>query len=475
MKIVVPPIRRLPPLVRQAGLVCCLLLDSSGNLSAEGFRILDQSAAATGQGAAFAAQANDASAVHFNPAALVRLPGIHVTFGSLLLGGHIDFHPLSGDPVQGDFGGSLVNPPPSSFFLTANLGSIGFSSLGHMAVGLGVHSPFGNLTNYPKDSSLSTVTRSSALPLLDIKPTVAVDLNEFLSMGFGLDIYTFSGLFGEGHVEVQQDGQDLTTTGIATAGDEIELNGTDTAIGYNVSFLFTPLRNPQGHPLINFAFVYRSQTELHLQGSFINHTRQTSLNAMTELNLPQIVTVGIAVWPTRTILQEWKCELDVDYADWTSFQNLDVTLSNGLILPKPKNWQNSYTVMLGTEYKLLTLPTLPNWEVAVRGGYVYGDSPVPEKTFSPDVPDATYQALSVGLGIWCKPGSQFLGLIACGNHVTESWGLTGIGLDLAFQALLYQTRDIHNNIDPLRRVNGTWDTTIYVGAVNLHMIFDRSS
>ena len=62
----------------------------------EGFRILDQSASATAQGGAFAAQADDPSAVHYNPAAITDLPGLQMTAGTLLVNGGIDFRPILG-------------------------------------------------------------------------------------------------------------------------------------------------------------------------------------------------------------------------------------------------------------------------------------------------------------------------------------------------------------------------------------------
>ena len=465
--------RRLPFMSLPAVIVCALIVHLPNVALAEAFRILDQSAAATGQGTAFAAQADDASAVYFNPAAMTQLSGIQFTMGTLLVGGQFDFQPTSGSSVQGDLGGPVANPPPSNFFVTANLGSLGVPSLNHVTVGLGLNTPFGNLTRYPNNVPLSTVITSSAFPLLDIKPTVAIELNKFFSLGFGLDIYTFSSLFGEGQVELQQvAGADLAATGLALLGDQVELNGTDTAIGYNVSLLLTPLRNRLGQPLLNFAFIYRSHTELNLEGKFINHTQGTALGAMAELNLPQVVTVAMAVWPVRTSQREWKVELDLDYSDWTSFKNLDVTLSNGFVIPRPKDWQNSYTLMLGTEYKLFHPTLLPHWELAIRGGYVYAESPVPERTFSPDVPDANYNALSIGLGFLCKNHGLLLGFIECGNNASGKLGITGIGLDLAYQALLYQTRNIQNNVDSLGRVNGTWDTTIHVGALNLRMNFE---
>lgn len=194
--------------------------------------------------------------------------------------------------------------------------------------------------------------------------------------------------------------------------------------------------------------------------------------AKATLNLPQVMTAGLAVWPIRNTQREWKVEFDFDFADWTSFNNLNVGLSNGLTLPKPRNWDPAYLYMLGTEYKLIGPAQLPHWDVAFRGGYVFSDSPVPETTFKPDVPDSNYHAVSMGLGLLCTKQGQFLGFIRCGNDGTTFLGTTAIGIDLAYQAIIYQQRGISKNDDP--RVNGVWETLIHVAALNLRTNFELS-
>lgn len=459
--------------ILQASFLLLILLGLNTSARAEAFRILDQSAAATAQGTAFAAQADEPSAVYFNPAAMTQLPGIQMTFGTLLVNGDISYTSSTGGTVEGDFGSTIANPPPSNFFVTANLGDLGFSSFKYVTLGFGVNSPFGNLTNYPTSGSLSQVLSSSASPLIDFKPTLAMELNEYLSVGVGIDIYTFLPLVGEGHVELQQTaGPEFTgiLLALGSPGDRIELNGTDTSLGYNFSFLLTPFRNSQGKPLMNIAMVYRSGTELHLKGQFLNKTQGFALDATATLNLPQIVTTGIAVWPIRNAQREWKVEFDFDYVDWTSFKNLDIALSNGFPLAKPRNWKPAHLFMLGTEYKLFNPAQLPHWEVAFRTGYVYSDSPVPETTFKPDVPGSDYHAYSVGFGFLCTDRGLFLGFIRCGNDGATFLGTTAIGIDFAYQAIAYNARGINTNDDP--RVNGLWDTLIHVGALNLRTNFE---
>ena len=168
--------------------------------------------------------------------------------------------------------------------------------------------PFGSLTRWPNDGPFSTATTFSTLPLLDIKPTLAYKTTENLSLGLGADIYTFTGLFGEGHAERQS----VWPGGLGIpAGSKVELSGKDTAAGFNASMLYTALRNTDGKPLANIGIVYRSQATLHLSGALLANGAKIS-DARATLVLPQVITGAIAIWPVRTREREWKLEMDVD-------------------------------------------------------------------------------------------------------------------------------------------------------------------
>ena len=364
--------RLLFPALLGTPLAFCLALVFALPACGEGFRILDQSASATAQGSAFAAQADDPSAVYYNPAAMADLPGLQMTAGTLLVNGNIDFTPQSGQPIKGDFGGTFADPPPSTFFVTARISHPDFM-VDSVALGLGVYAPFGNITSYPTDSAIAPVLTRAASPIIDLTPTLAFRLNPAFALGGGLDIYTFSGLFGAGQVELQQTADDLVGLGSIVdgisfgAGDEVELTGDDTALGYHASLLWTPLRNTREQPLVNVAVVYHSQATLNLTGQLLNKSTGMAVGAAADLPLPQVITLGVATWPLRDAQREWKVETDLDYADWTSFDNLDVTLANGAMLPRPRNWERSYVVKAGTEYKWMEPEWLPHWNVAVRG------------------------------------------------------------------------------------------------------------
>lgn len=430
---------------------------------AEAFRILPQGASAIGQGNAFTAQADDPSAIHYNPAGMTQLQGMQVLLGTTLVGGSVSYISPSGSSIQGDVGGTIAVPPPSNMYLTANLKDMGLEAFGDPVVGVGVTSPFGLNIRYPNEAPFSSTVTTAQLPLLDIKPTIAIKLTDQLSVGLGADLYTFASFIGEGHFE-----QKFNNPGIPgiPVGTPLEINGKDTAAGFNVSLLYTPIRNAQGKPLVNIGVVYRSQATLHLEGDFLVNGAQVAKTDFT-LVLPQVYSGGIAIWPVRNAHREWKLELDLDYIGWKSLDNLDVRLSNGATLPFPQNWRNSYMVMVGTEHRWLQVEHLPDWEIALRGGYIRSQTPIPEATFNPTVPESDFNAISVGLGLLCKKKAAFLGLFSCGSM--GSGGRGAMGLDIAYQVQLYEWRTISNNVNPI--VDGKYRTILHVGAINFRVIF----
>lgn len=425
----------------------------------DAFRLPYQGTAAAGQAEAFAAQADDPSALFYNPAGLTQVRRLQIYAGTNLVGGDVTFTSPTGAAVRGDLGGSVAFPPPSHFYITANLKDLGFHALGRMTVGLGLNSPYGLNVRYPNDGPFSTAVTSANLPLLDIKPTLAYKITDMFSIGLGADIYTFASFIGQGHFELKSN----LAPGVST-----ELNGGGTTAGFNASALFTPLRNADGKPLVNLGIVYRSQAILPLQGQFLVNGA-VAADAKTTVVLPQVLTGAIAIWPIRDQTREWKLEYDMDFVGWNAFRSLDVRLSNGTFTQTPANWKTIYSLSLGTEYKWLALESLPSWEIALRGGYQLSHTPIPASTFNPAIPDANWHIFAVGLGLLCKEQGRFLGFMNCGTSESGFMAMKAIGLDLAFEAAVFEDRAISGNINP--SVNGTYETTLYIGSASLRLMF----
>ena len=436
-----------------------------GMAAAQVPRIQGQGAAASAMGNAFAAQADDPSALHYNPAGMTQLQGLQFMAGALIAGGSTDFTSPTGVTAKGDRNGTVAWPPPAHTYITANLKDLGLTALGDLSAGIGLTVPFGSLTRWPNDGPFRTATTFNTLPLLDIKPTLAYKATENLSLGLGADIYTFSGLFGEGHAERQS----IWPGGLGIpAGSKVELSGKDTAAGFNASLLYTALRNADGKPLANIGIVYRSQATLHLSGALLANGAKVS-DARATLVLPQIITGAIAIWPVRTSEREWKLEMDVDYVGWKSVRNLDVTLGNGVTIAQPQNWRSTYAVMLGTEYKWLALESLPNWEVALRAGYTNQQNQMPDLTFDPGIPSADLHIVGGGIGLLCKEQGSFLGLMRCGDLGVGSLKPKAIGIALSLQAGIYEDRTVSGNRN--LTVDGTYRTILYNGSVSIRVIY----
>lgn len=430
-----------------------------GIASAQVPRIQGQGTAASAMGNAFSAQADDPSALHYNPAGMMQLQGIQFMAGALFAGGSTNFTSPTGATARGDRNGSAAWPPPSHLFITANLKDIGLTSLGDFTAGIGVTVPFGSLTRWPNDGPFKTATTFNTLPLLDIKPTLAYKMTENLSLGLGADIYTFTGLIGEGQLEKHS---------ISSAGVKTELAGKDTAAGFNASLLYTALRNPDGKPVANIGLVYRSQATLHLTGALLNDGAKVS-DASSTFVLPQIITGAMAIWPVRTSEREWKLELDVDYVGWKSVRNLDVTLGTGTTIAKPQNWTNTYALMVGTEYRWLALESLPHWDVALRAGYTNQQNQMPDLTYDPGIPSSDLHSVGGGIGLLCKEQGSFLGLMRCGDLGVGWLKPKAIGLDLSYQAAFYEDRTVVGNRNPT--VNGTYQTMLHNGSLSIRVIY----
>ena len=430
---------------------------------AQALRFQPQGANAAAQGNAFAAQADDASAIHYNPAGLTQVEGAQAIFGTALMGGSIKYKGPGGADTRGDFGGSTVFPPPSHTYLSANLGSLGLTSLSRVTMGLGLTTPFGLNTRYPVSGPFNTAATSATLPLLDIKPTIAVKVTDDLSIGLGADIYTFAGFIGEGQAEQHQVGAGVS--GIP-AGASVELSGKGTGVGMNASVLYIPIRNDDGKPMASVGFVYRSQAVLPLRGALLVNGTKVA-DASTSIAFPPIYTGAMAVWPVRTSEREWKLECDVDFVVWKSYKDLNIYLANGTTFPQPRQWRTVQVLSVGSEYKWLGPAWLPRWDVAVRMGYTRTEDPVPDLTFNPATISLASNTLSLGAGFLCKQGGQFLGAIPCGGE-SALWP-KGIGLDIAYQEWFYESRTVSGNVNPT--VNGTYHALVHLGTFSLKFLF----
>jgi len=157
----------------------------------------------------------------------------------------------------------------------------------------------------------------------------------------------------------------------------------------------------------------------------------------------------------------------VDFVRWRSLRNANVEFSNGAVLQDPLHWHNTVSVGLGTEYRWRDSVTSP-YETALRAGYFYSMAAVPNQNFTPVVPDMNAHILSAGLGFTCRGPARVIGM-PCSSDENGMLPLRAFGIDLAYQAMLFESRLISGN--PNLVVNGEWSRRSDVGTVTVRLTF----
>ena len=96
-------------------------------------------------------------------------------------------------------------------------------------------------------------------------------------------------------------------------------------------------------------------------------------------------------------------------------------------------------------------------------------SPVTDLSFDPAFPDNDVHVASVGMGFLCHAGGKFLGLIACADAEKSFLAKSAIGLDVFYQALIFDARTVTGSPNPT--VNGTYHSTNHAGGATFRLNF----
>jgi len=358
-----------------------------------------QGAKASGQAEAFAAQADDPSAIWHNPAGLTQLRGFQVQAGGTFVFPQWKFEPSNGGQGQSMYMPTVI----PTVYMVSDLGTE------NLRVGFGINNAFGLNEEWKNDGPLVNIVTQAHLYCYNLAPSVAYKFNEHLSVGLDLNFY-----WG-----------DLELTRKVPLGSE---SGTFHFRGQDAAFGVTPAIMWKIDDRNTIGAVYRSPFDFGFTGD-----ARLKANNMAEigpshshvyLRMPQMATLAYAVRP----IDRWKIEADVVWTDWDIVKNTTVTSTNANFRQViPNDWMSGFSFRLGTEIELTP-------KLALRLGYAYGQNAVPESTYSPLVPDSNYHLGSIGIGY------------RLADNIT---------IDAAYQYIFRETRHIDNSINS-PAVNGTW-------------------
>lgn len=375
---------------------------------ANGYKILCvKSAKATAMGEAFVVQADDPSAIAFNPAGLWQLDGNQVNVQGTLCNAYTEYTAPDGTTSDNDSEWQLV----PSFFLTSDLGTT------NMGAGLGVSFPNGLSSKWADDSFARYVATYNKLLVADISPAYSIRLTDRLSLGAGLDYYysqaemlrmvDMGALYGSpGSMDV-----------------ESKLTGDGDAWGGNMGAIY------RINPRHAFALTYHLPYTIDYSGDMKLGDQKYDMN--TRIDFPAVAVAGYAFHPTPKL----KLEFNLDWTWWDQVGNIVVHFDqpgmNDTVLEQ--DYHNTLAYKLGAEYNLTG-----NWDL--RCGYIYNENAISDETWSPSLPEANTHFLTGGVGYH-------------NGRIT---------VDTAVQLVFYNKRTIEKAYDPnnpyASGINGTYQT-----------------
>jgi long-chain fatty acid transport protein len=341
---------------------------------ANGFLLPDQDAFATARGEAFAATADNASAVYYNPAGIAQLKGSNLRLGSYGIYLDPNFRPPSGAPNSSTtyHSSDHLAATPQAFYTYSLKDSL-------WSFGLGVYSPYGLSTSWPQDTGFRTVATEGSLTTIAINPVMAFKVFPNFSIGGGIVI-------NYADLDLQQ-GLIMT----APNNDLFRFKGVGWNVGYNLGVLWQPCEK------VSVGATFRSAITMKLNGqteSEMNGVQPTLYSsASTDLPLPLNTVFGISYRPTP----KWNLEFDADYTDWGALGTLIIHQATPSPIvpladvPLSLNWQPSWLYEFG-----VTRYFDNGWHVSA--GYVYNENSVPDANYTPIVADLDRHFLSVGTG-----------------------------------------------------------------------------
>ena len=388
----------------------------SSRVFALGFRNPDQDARATGQGEAFVAQADDASAIYYNPGGLTQIQGTEITSGAMLW---FPDERLKGAGSGGEMTKWSFLP---HFYAATDFGA----SQSPWRFGLGFNVPFGNRAVYSENGPFRYLVTSASLEVFNIQPTVAYQINEHLSLGAGLNIY-------DGDTSLKRHVPSVVLGfPSGTPDSRIHFDGDGQAFGATAGVMWKIT------PQHTVGIVYRSPFMINFDGhaSLKTPLGTESKSAHAAIQFPQSVAGGYAFRPTKKL----KLEADIEWTNWETLHKIVLHEPGGSLdgTPIPFDWQDSLFYEFGAQYELDD-----HW--TVRGGYIYSENTVPNSSFSPSVPDSNRHVFSVGLG----------------------YSVTRFSVDIVYQYSLSEDRTVSNGT----AVDGTWASDSHVVMVTSSLKF----
>lgn len=407
--------------------VTCLIAASAFG---SGFLIPEQGAKASAMAGAFAATADDPSAIFYNPAGIAQQRHFAAYTGTTFINFTNEFTGDPNDPVtagvEGKYNRHLFNIP--NMYAVMPIGD-------NITVGVGVFAAFGLRTDWADPWAGRYVSKDADLKSTSVNPTIAWQSTDGrIAIGGGVEYRRARVILNANRLALNPfNGRimDVANTRLVSEyGD---------GIGWNAGVLFKPT------PKFRIGASYRTDMDIDLEGD-AEITQISTGNAQldaiigaqlppdqkikTTFPFPSIATIGFAFSPTERI----DVEFDIMRTGWSAFDALAVDFQDtpSASFVREQEWEDSNSYRLGYNHGA-------NEEWDIRLGALYDQNPQPTQHVSPLLPDADRIGVSFGTGFHRGPFTADWSLLVLHFKDRSTQGMNTEGFNGSYEtdALLW--------------------------------------
>lgn len=299
---------------------------------------------------ALADNASTSFAFH-NPAGMTRLEGHRLQLGAGALQVDTKFDTDSDTASSGGNGGDAAGWAP----LIGNHGIVSVTD--DLKLGLSTFTIAGAALDYDNDWSGRFQSQEFNLLTVTINPSVAYQVNDWLSLGAGFDAM---------YADIE-----YKVAAPPGGSGRVKVDGDDWAFGYNFGAMV------ELSPRTRFGVIYVSKMEPEFSGDIKIETGggpSFSTNSTLELTFPQLVRLG----GYHELNDQWALLGTVGWEDWSNFDELLISTDGGSA-GADTDWKDTYHFSGGVHYR-------PAEDWLLQVGITYDTSPVSASDRTADLP-----------------------------------------------------------------------------------------
>ena len=325
------------------------------------------------------ANLSDASAVRVSPANILEIKSTELLINTAVWNGNVGLDSANGASVELDQPWVI----PASMYLVVPV------IPGKLAFGMGLSTPFGLATVYPKDMDPRlryVLPYQSSLLAVDFTPAIAFKVSDTLSFAAGLDVIYSELRFKQAYP--------WSAAIPGSADGEIDLRGNGWGLGAYMGMNWQVTKGQR------IAFIGRLPVKIRYSGNFHSQGMPAALKAAgftdesdfnSDMTFPGSLAIGYGVDLTDRLTLGF----DFQWSANSSHDDIPLNIGNNQALLPTKTanlgWKNSIDLGTGLTYTL-------NEHWKLRAGYLFSENSQPALNYTPSSAANDRHVFSLGIG-----------------------------------------------------------------------------